>query len=788
MSTFGLIGLVVAFAGVAVSIVCLLAGQVLRRAGRADSAETFSWGGCVAALLSCFALTVCCGILVYCFLTGDMTIEYVLENHSSAEGVLGTLYRFSGLWAGREGSLLFWAWLISVFNAVVAVRAMRKNEAMDYMALLVSQLVLAAFTGVLLFSEDNMPFITTPEYYFNSDGSLTAEASVLGMNSLLEHWAQAIHPPTLFIGYAGLTIPFAYAIAALIVNDASAAWVRRASRFAMFSWLFLGIGIGLGSIWAYVVLGWGGYWGWDPVENASLLSWMVALALVHSLTVYRQRGAFKRWSVMCACLAFTFAVVGTFITRSGIVQSVHAFAGDPVSLYLFGTLIVASVLMGIVGLIIRWKSFGQGDAIESLVSKDAAYYFNNVIMIVFTLLLLYLTVSSALPSFLPFGGQSLSAGTYNAVARPLGIVYCFIIAVCPLLAWGKTAGRSFLKQAKVPAIFAVVLFAVLIAYFVTTLYPVYENILISGAAAGGYEGSSVFEAHAFILANAGTVSSDAYGLASEGPVWYYNGLAVVGFAVAALLFFNTLFMIGRAVRARSKTSGKNPVASFFSLMVKNSSRIGGYIAHLAMSIILVGLIGSSMYVNETVQYVEFDEEANTGGSFTVDDYELRYTDSSVDPINNGEDYLYTVQFDVYDANNGTYLGHVAPSVQLDAATMQQKLNASVLGFPTEDLFVVYRGVNEDGTALAMDVRVNPLISFTWVGFGLLMAGTAIALLGRRRDLKDAPSTPEAGNGASDGDATAEAAEAVSEAAANGASNVAATVADVAAKKGGKSKK
>ncbi|WP_294438906.1 heme lyase CcmF/NrfE family subunit, partial [uncultured Slackia sp.] len=601
--------------------------------------------------------------------------------------------------------------LISVFNAVVAVRAMRKNDAMDYMALFVSQLVLAAFAGVLLFSEDNMPFITTPEYYFGSDGQLTAEASVLGMNSLLEHWAQAIHPPTLFIGYAGLTIPFAYAIAALIVNDASAKWVRRSSRFAMFSWLFLGIGIGLGSVWAYVVLGWGGYWGWDPVENASLLSWMVALALVHSLTVYRQRGAFKRWSIMCACLAFTFAVVGTFITRSGIVQSVHAFAGDPVSLYLFGTLIVASVLMGIVGLVIRWKSFGQGDAIESLASKDAAYYFNNVIMIVFTLLLLYLTVSSALPSFLPFGGQSLSAGTYNAVARPLGIVYCFIIAVCPLLAWGKTEGRAFFKQAKIPAIFALVLFAVLMVYFVTTLYPAYQATLAVG-------------------------DSNAQGLANEGPVWYYNGLAVVGFAVASLLFFNTLFMIGRAVRARSKNTGKNPVASFFTLLVKNSSRFGGYIAHLAMAIILVGLIGSSMYVTETVQYVNFDEEANTADSFTVDDYELRYTDSSVEEINNGEDYLYTVQFDVYDVNSGAYLGHVAPSVQLDAMTQQTKLNASVLGSPLEDLFVVYRGVSEDGQ-LSMDVRVNPLISFTWVGFALLMVGTAIALFGRRKDAVDA---------------------------------------------------
>ena len=159
----------------------------------------------------------------------------------------------------------------------------------------------------------------------------------------------AIHPPTLFVGYAGLTIPFAYAIAAIIVNDSSKAWVVRSQRYALFSWLFLGIGIGLGAVWAYVVLGWGGYWGWDPVENASLLSWLVGVALIHSFTVYRQRGAFKRWSVMCACITFAFVIVGTFISRSGLVQSVHAFEGDPVSLVLFGALIVVALLAGVVG-------------------------------------------------------------------------------------------------------------------------------------------------------------------------------------------------------------------------------------------------------------------------------------------------------------------------------------------------------------------------------------------------------------------------------------------------------
>lgn len=708
MATIGVIGLLVAFAGVAVSVVCLLAGALLARKRSGGIGETLTWGGHIGVILSAVALTFCCGILVFCFMTGDMSIEYVLRQHSDASGELAWLYKLSGLWAGREGSLLFWAWLIAAFNAVVAVRNLKSPRKLDSMALLVSQLVLAAFVGVLLLSESNMPFTATPLKYFNSDGTLTSSASMLGMNTLLEHWAMAIHPPTLFIGYAGLTIPFAYAIAALIVNDSSKEWVVRSQRYTLFSWFFLGVGIGLGAVWAYVVLGWGGYWGWDPVENASLLSWLVGVALIHSFTVYRQRGAFKRWSVMCACLTFAFVIVGTFIARSGLVQSVHAFEGDPVSLVLFGALIVLSVVAGIVGLVVRWKSFGPGasgsDDVENMLSKDAAYYFNNVIMVVFATLLAYLTIASALPGWMPFGGQAISAGTYNAIARPLGIVYLAILAICPLLSWGKTDGKQFWKRARVPAVCALVLFAVLMVYFVTYLVPSYNAVI----AADGI---------------------NAEGLMEEGPAWYYNGLAAVGLLVASLLFFNSLFMLGRAVRGYQKGHGGNPVSAAFGMLVNRASTFGGFVAHFGMAVILVGLIGSSMYVTEKVAYVGYDEATDTASEdFVVKDYTLKYTGNEIVPQDNKDDILYTVHFDAY--KDGQFVGSVDPTVQFVQSTQQQKLVASVISFPTEDLFVVYRGVNENGD-FSMDVRVNPLISQVWIGFFLLMAGVLIATAGKR---------------------------------------------------------
>lgn len=479
MSTVGLVSLLLAFVAAALSAVAFACGYALRE--RASSAEALTWGGHVATIVSAVALTVSCGVLVVCFLTDNYNVQYVLEQHSRSDNLL---YRLSGLWAGRQGSLLVWAWMIGAFNATVSVRRMGKAQALDSMAVMVAQLVLTAFTGVLLFSEDNIPFVATTEEFVSSYGGIVSAVSMLGMNSLLEHWAMAIHPPTLFAGYAGLTIPFAYAIGACIVNDPSGAWVERSERYALFSWLFLTIGIGLGAVWAYVVLGWGGYWGWDPVENASLLAWLVCVALIHSLSLCRQRGMFKRWAVMCASLAFSFCVVGTFISRSGLVQSVHAFEGDPVSLALFGALILLSVLVGLAGCIVRRKSFASpADDFASMATKDGAHFINNLVMVVLALLLAYLTLSSALPSFLPFGGESVAAGTYNAIARPIGIAYLLMMAACPLLSWGKPDWRAFGRKARVPGACAVVLFALLMVYFATTLVPAYDAIVAADGTA-----------------------------------------------------------------------------------------------------------------------------------------------------------------------------------------------------------------------------------------------------------------------------------------------------------------
>ena len=751
--TIGLFSLVIAFAAVAVSVLGLLIAHLARRRSPGLS-ETFATVGYAATFLTTLALTAAAAVLVYCFLAGDISITYVVENRSDATGSLALLYRLSGVWAGREGSLLFWAWLISLFNSVVAARHFSRMEEIDTAALLVAQLVLTVFAGLLLFSEDNIPFVTIDDAYIADDGSLTGAAELWGMSSLLEHWAMAIHPPALFIGYAGLTIPFAYALAAVLCADASAAWVRRAGSWAVFSWLFLTAGIALGAVWAYTVLGWGGYWGWDPVENASLIPWLVSTALVHSLSVCRTRGIFGRWSLMCACLAFSSVVFATFITRSGLIESVHAFAGDAVSLVLFLALIICSLLAGAVGLAVRWKMFAstESDDLEALPGKYVAYYVNNLVCVLCALLLAYLTVASALPSPLPLAGMSVSSATYEAIARPLTIVYLALAAICPLLSWTsrtsrptRTSPRSMRQKSHptrnlwqkshptrnlwqkshfvrrtseaksdeqnaisatgggepqartnphllICALLSLCIFIALCVFFALHLAPAYD----AQVAAGG---------------------STAETLAAYGPRAYYFALTIAGFLVASLLFMNALYLSGRALSAGVRG------------LRARLPQVGGGLAHAGMAVLLVGLISSSMYATDETFTLTYDEDTDSMDSdIELFDYTLVYSENAAVLLSNDDDVIYEICFDVYD--DGEYVEHVSPSITYTQSTMQSTTNAVVVSRPVEDLFVVFSGTTDD-SGVMMEVRVNPLVKFVWLGAILLAAGMLLSLFSRR---------------------------------------------------------
>lgn len=705
----GQVALWICFAASVAATACLAVGFALGRAAarkpvwqaKADKRpQMASKAGYVLIFVAAAAILVCCGIIVHGFFFHNVAIQYVAQNYPEDTGSLFWLFQLAGLWASRSGSLLTWGFLIALFAAWVAWQRRREKDELTNVALAVIMLVLVIFTAVMLFSTSNSPFLLTDPSYIGADGQLVGAASTWGMNVLLEHWAMAIHPPTLFVGYAGMTVPFAYAIAALVCNDPSRRWIDLCNRIALFSFVFLSAGIGLGAVWAYVVLGWGGYWGWDPVENASLLSWLTAVAMLHSFTVYRKRDMMRGWALLSATLTFVFVVLGTFITRSGIVESVHAFSSDPVSTYLFLAIMVLSLLALLVLWFMRRSTFIAGDDMESPVSKNLSYYLTNIVMVFSAVLLAYLTISSALPTWLPLGGMTVGTSAYETVARPLGVLFCALIAVCPFLGWKKTDGAEFWKNVRVPVIIAAVLFVLLAGHWWMHLVPAYEaNLAQSDAVA----------------------VSD---LMAMGPSWYYNGLALVALLAASLLVAGSAYLIVRGVRARMKNKGENPAVALGRLFWKSPAQAGGYLTHLGIGVILVGLVGSAMYVTDrTFAFSDIGDSYEVGGYTLTLEGEESYVDADNNQCSN-------VVISV--SKDGRDLGTVNPTLQFTAKSYygQSRVEAKTLSNPFEDLFVVYQGHYSNGHTV-VNARVNPLILAVWVGFGIVTLGAACSTVPRR---------------------------------------------------------
>ena len=700
----GAASLWVAFAATLVAMVMLVVGHIQGGKpivkGGAPKGAAATGIGHVAVLVAFAALLVACAIIVEGFFTHNVAIYYVATQYPTDTGSLFWFYQLAGLWAGRAGSLLTWAFLMSAFAAFIAVRSRKGDDALSNVALVVVMVVLALFVAVMLFSSGNNPFVATDSSYIDESGALTGAATAWGMNPLLQHWAMAIHPPTLFIGYAGMTVPFAYAIAALVCNDPTKRWVELSQRIALFSFIFLTVGIGLGAVWAYVCLGWGGYWGWDPVENASLLSWLVAVAMIHTFTAYRRRDMMKGWAVFTATLTFVFVVLGTFITRSGLVESVHAFDDDPVSLYLFLAIMLGALVALLVAWVVRRRAFQSADDIEKVASKNGSYYLTNLIMVFAGILLAYLTVCSALPSWMPAGGLSIGTGSYETVARPLGVVLCALAAVCPFLMWKKTDGKQFWRNIRIPLVIAAVLAVLLVGHWAFNFLPVYESN----------------------LSQADTVA--AADLQNMGPALYYNGLAVVALLVASLLVGASAYLIVRGVRGRMASKGENPLKALAMLVTKTPAQAGGYLTHLGLGIVLIGLVGSSMYVTDRTYIF------NEGDTARVGAYTIKLTSANAATVDDNNDRVSDITLEI--SKNGQVIATENPALKWTAKSYYQQtfVTASTITNPLEDLFVSYQGYSSSG--YIVNARVNPLISCVWAGFVVMALGIACACFPKRR--------------------------------------------------------
>ncbi|MBN1192358.1 MAG: cytochrome c biogenesis protein CcsA [Coriobacteriia bacterium] len=627
-------------------------------------------------------------LLAVSFLSENWALQYVVFNHPTITGSWAWAYRLSGVWAGREGSLLFWEWVLAIYAAFVAYKFMKNDSRLGSIGLAIINFVQLFFLAAL-FIEQNNPFKLTPASMVDAaTGTLLTSAA---MNPLLQTWAMVLHPPTLFIGYAGLTVPFAFALAALITGDTSKKWVVLSDRITVFSWLLLGIGIGLGSVWAYYELAFGGYWAWDPVENASLLPWLTGVGLVHSMTVYRRREGFRAWAFMMAAITFVFVLLGTFITRSGIVQSVHAFSEDPLSFWLFLIMMVGSLGAMAAGVLFRRKDIvSDRDGFERVFSKEGSYYFNNVIMLISAVLVAYLTMASAFPSWMPLGGQSIKTPAYDALARPLGIFYILVMTLCPILSWGGGDWKKLWERAKMPVFIGTALAAVFLVAFASVMLPYY------------------------------TADSSA-------PTWWHHFVAITGVVVAGYAIGLPLWLFIDGSRKRAEAKGSSFGQALWWIITKARTQSGGYLTHLGMGIILLGLVGSTMFVSSHQASLPQEE----GAAYEAEGYSFSFvslteTQENIPEGGTEGDTVYTLDTAVSKA--GRTVATLSPQMRFPQQLAQQgqsTQHVSMMHEPFKDIFVSFSGVDASGNA-SMTIKFFPMQSWVWGGFFVLIIGSALA--------------------------------------------------------------
>ena len=515
-------------------------GARRRSAALAHSAELLTYAVCAGATLAML-------LLAYAFAVSDYSIAYV-QQHS--ERAMPLFYRVTASWGGMEGSLLLWAWLLSVFTCL-AIRSNRERlrELIPYTIFVL--MVVMTFFCTLLITTSN-PF----EPYLSS-----IPAMGKGLNPLLQNPYMITHPPSLYLGFVGMAIPFAFAMAALLSGYTDNAWVMAARRWAMLAWFFLSLGLTLGMLWAYEELGWGGYWGWDPVENAGLLPWLTATAFLHSIIVQERRSMLRIWNMLLAIISFVMTIFGTFLTRSGFIDSVHAFARSPIGWVFLG--FIGFVLVTGISLVVwrapRLKSRGE---LESVFSREFWFLLNNWVLLSATFLVLLLTIFPTLSG--AFGEKiTISIPAFNRWMTPLGVALLILTGVGPMLGWRKSTAAGLRHQLQWPLVFGVI---VAVALYVLGL------------------------AHV---------------------------LAVIVWGLSAFVMATIAQELVRGARTRASAAGVGLVSAFFGLFARNRRRYGGYIVHAGIVLMCVGFAGDAFKVEREVVM-------KRGQRHTIGDYVLRY--------------------------------------------------------------------------------------------------------------------------------------------------------------------
>ena len=659
MATFGSFALLIALALAAYNLLAgsfalrlLATGQPARVSPErlADTARRAGIAGFVAITAAAFAL-------VWSVFANDFSITYILEHSNRA---LPGAYKFSALWSGQEGSLLLWAWLLGTYGFVL-----RLTHKTDVKLYAYAGTILA---GVQVFFLAIINFAAPP--FALMKGAIPEDGN--GLNPLLQYPEMVIHPPMLYLGYVGFTIPFAFALGALMMRYPGEKWIKVTRAWTMVTWLFLTFGIFLGMHWAYAVLGWGGYWGWDPVENASFMPWLTGTAFLHSVMMQEKKGMMKSWNVWLIFSTFLLTLLGTLLTRAGLVSSVHAFAQSSI-----GTWFV--IFMGIVlavcifTYILQRGHLKAEHHLESLVSRESSFLFNNLVLLVACFVILWGTLFPILSEYVVGNKVTVGAPFYNRVAVPIGLFLLFLTGVGPLLPWRATSLRSIRRNFILPSI---ALFATIVVCVAVGVRPWKDGEFESG-----------------------------------------NFYALVAFALSASVMTAILSEFLRGAGVISRQTGKNLFSSTYLLIRRNTRRYGGYVIHIGVVIVVVGLAGAAFNRNVERELALHDKMMI--GPYTLEC--ARFTQDS--NLNYNSEYA---MLDVYE--NGKKQFQMSPEKRVYLASGQPQTMVAIHSVLSWDLYVVYEGTNPDTGQPIIKAFLNPLVSWIWAGVALIVFGTFIALV------------------------------------------------------------
>ena len=784
MAELGHYSLLLALAAAVWSVVAAALGVVSRGRGLQRSAEH--------ALIAATGLTLLsAACLVHGFLTDDFRLDYVYHYSSTSQALP---YKVGALWGGQAGSLLLWLLFLMVMATITVITNRSKNRALMPWVTMVIAVVATFFLMLLNFVEQ--PFATGP---MRPDG--------VGLNPQLKNYWMMIHPPCLYLGYVGFTVPFAFAISALATRRTGDLWFRTTRRWTLFAWFFLGIGILLGSYWAYVELGWGGYWAWDPVENASLMPWLVGTAFLHSVMIQEKKGMLKVWNMSLIILTFALSIFGTFLTRSGIISSVHSFATSGIGPWFFGGLLsrvsgggpwflrpwfviflgvvffgsslvqlilwirrgrldglVGLVFLGslallagflplvffgsLVLLILRLDHLKSEARLESALSRESSFLFNNLILVGIAATVLLLTTFPMLSEAVTGRKVTMGPPIFNMVNIPWALLLLLLVGIGPLLAWRKATVGNLKRNFVFPS---------LVGLWMLTL------VLIVGF--GDYwRGLGAL--------GAALVRLDVAGLFEELKTFY----PPLTFGFGALVLATMALEFYRGARVRVHQHGQSWPAALGSLVWRNKRRYGGYTVHVGVVLIFFGIAGSSAYRKEAVQVLE------PGQAMTVDPYVLRYDGYRLEAL---DDHIGAIteltvfrggrKIGTLEAEQRMHPNLVFP--ELRQAFLRAKLlrgqdpeayRQSVAGlYPLiqrleqqarrevktpstevgihksfslaapssfgEDLYVIPTWIDPQTGQASLRVFVNPMVNFIWLGGLVFMLGAHICVLPDARE-------------------------------------------------------